>query len=71
MKVYQLPDDMQGKRCISAGNPDSSYLGRIIIELWKQPAEPDEPGYAYSYEKAANLDQHDWLRFLVIPIRVL
>jgi hypothetical protein len=65
MKVHQLPENMRGEPCISEGDPDTSYLGRIIIELWEQPAADDEPAYAYAYENPDNINQLDWLRFLI------
>lgn len=48
------------------------YPGRIIVELWEQPVQPDEPAFAYAQDKPpAHLSRREWLTFLSNSLKSL
>ena len=52
-------ENLYGKPMISQENPDTRYLGRVIIELYESPGASDAAGLAYTIDPASgtNIDE--------------
>lgn len=67
-KIIMQPKELDGKPLITEGE-SQDYLGRVIIELWQGPPNPnwsrnDDPAFAWIVDKSNDLPPEEWLKFL-------
>lgn len=67
-KIIMQPKELDGKPLITKGD-SQDYLGRVIIELYQGPPNPDgstdyDPAFAWTVDKSNDLPPEEWLKFL-------